>query len=144
MANRALSVPRAAVPAQSVTSDPPPHAASAVTPGAALATPAERSPTRDHLSREPDHAARTDLPTSAQAPEPPVIDPLQPLPKFRSPTRPATGDAVAALDAIPMPGTGLRGWSLWGPVFSLSGIGLIVGLGLLSRELGNRRGRSTN
>jgi hypothetical protein len=144
VANRALSAPRPAVPVPSLATDPPPNSAPAVAPGAALASPAERSPTRDHLSREPDRAARTDLPTPARAPEPPVIDPLQPLPKFRSPTRPATGDAVAALDAIPMPGTGLRGWSLWGPVFSLSGIGLIVGLGLLLRELGNRRARSSN
>lgn len=76
------------------------------------------------------------LPESA--PEPPSIDPLKPLPKFRSSDRIAKPVEIVPMDAIPLPGVGLRGWSLWGPVLSLSAIAVVVGFGLLGRSLRNR------
>jgi hypothetical protein len=74
-----------------------------------------------------------------RAPDSPSIDPLKPLPKFRSTDRPTKPVELAQLKAIPLPGVGLRGWSLWGPVLGLGAILAVVGLGLLARQLLIRR-----
>lgn len=98
--------------------------------------PLPASPPRLSIDRKwPQEPTSTDLATPERAPAPPVIDPLEPLPKFQSPHRPAEAEAMAELDQIPLPGTGLRGWSLWGPVLSLSAILGILGGGLLLRDV---------
>ncbi|MDZ4683513.1 MAG: hypothetical protein SH850_00395 [Planctomycetaceae bacterium] len=94
-----------------------------------------RSATRDHLVKERNLTAGPELKLPERAPEPPSIDPLKPLPKFRSEDRPNRTAEIAPLDAIPLPGVGLRGWSLWGPVISLAAIIATLGLGLLVRKI---------
>ncbi|HUQ68765.1 MAG TPA: hypothetical protein VM165_04535 [Planctomycetaceae bacterium] len=107
-------------------------------PPSAVAEPAVtlgRSATRDHLVKERNLTAGPELKLPERAPEPPSIDPLKPLPKFRSEDRPNRTAEIAPLDAIPLPGVGLRGWSLWGPVISLAAIVAALGLGLLVRKV---------
>jgi hypothetical protein len=95
-------------------------------------SPDTRSATRDLLmSRATTSGPELRLPD--HAPEPASIDPLEPLPKFRPSSRSAKPLDIAPLEAIPWPGVGLRGWSLWGPILSLGAIAIVVGLGLASR-----------
>lgn len=97
-------------------------------------TLADRSPVRDALLSSRPRSADPVLELPEHAPELPSIDPLQPLPKLRSRERPTQAIPIAPMDAIPLPGVGLRGWSLWGPVLSLAAILVACGLGLAGRS----------